>query len=51
MAETKTSGGSAFCRLANNLDCHDLAHVDVLPIVGRQKITVFRLTERGTTLA
>jgi hypothetical protein len=34
-----------------DLQCYDLAHRTVQPIVGRQKITLFRLTERGRMLA
>jgi hypothetical protein len=50
-APVGTSGGSALSRLADNLVRYDLAHVEVQPIVGRQKITLFRLTDRGKTLA
>jgi hypothetical protein len=47
----REAGGSALSRLADNLALYDLAHVKVKRIVGRQKITLFRLTERGRTLA
>ena len=47
----REAGGSALSRLADNLALYDLAHVKVQRIVGRQKITLFRLTERGKTLA
>jgi hypothetical protein len=47
----REAGGSALSRLADNLALYDLAHVKVQRIVGRQKITLFRLTERGRTLA
>jgi len=33
------------------ISSYDLAHVAVQPIVGKQKITLFRLTERGKTFA
>jgi len=51
MTEAGASSGSAFSRLADNLDEYDLAHVKVERIVGKQKITLLRLTERGKTLA
>jgi len=51
IAQTGTSGGSALSRLAHNLARYDLALIKVQRIVGKQKITLFRLTERGKTLA
>jgi hypothetical protein len=35
----------------SDLERYDLVHRTVQPIVGRQKITLFRLTERGKTVA
>ena len=42
--------GSAFSRLARDLAYYDLAHFTIQRIAGKQKITLFRLTERGRTL-
>jgi hypothetical protein len=43
--------GSAFSRLARDLAYYDLAHFTIQRIAGKQKITLFRLTERGRVLA
>ena len=43
--------GSAFSRLARDLAHYDLAYFTIQRIAGKQKITLFRLTERGRTLA
>jgi hypothetical protein len=43
--------GSAFSRLARDLARYDLAHFTIQRIAGKQKITLFRLTERGRALA
>ena len=43
--------GSAFSRLARDLAHYDLAYFTLQRIVGKQKITLFRLTERGRSLA
>ena len=43
--------GSVFGRLAHDLARYDLAYFTVQWIAGKQKITLFQLTERGRTLA
>lgn len=43
--------GSAFSRLTRDLAHYDLAYFTIQRIAGKQKITLFRLTERGRTLA
>ncbi|CAG0964482.1 hypothetical protein PLCT2_00953 [Planctomycetaceae bacterium] len=43
--------GSAFSRLARDLAYYDLAYFTIQRIAGKQKITLFRLTERGRRLS
>jgi hypothetical protein len=48
---SRPAQSSSIRNILSDLPCYDLAHRTVQPIVGRQTITLFRLTERGKTLA